>query len=64
MTGTVHSIDVIIPTYRPDEKLIRCLELLGAQTVAPTRIHIINTDRRFYDELMENRVIPASVRDL
>ena len=64
MTGTAHSIDVIIPTYRPDERLIRCLELLGAQTVAPSRIHIVNTEQRFFDELMENRVIPASVRDI
>ena len=64
MTGSAHSIDVIIPTYRPDERLIRCLELLGAQTMPVTHIHIINTERRFYDELMENRVIPASVRDI
>ncbi|MCR5509885.1 MAG: glycosyltransferase [Lachnospiraceae bacterium] len=64
MTGAAHSIDVIIPTYRPDERLIRCLELLGAQTVAPSRIHIVNTEQRFFDELMENRVIPASVRDI
>ena len=38
-------IDVIIPTYHPDEKLERCLRMLKRQTIQPQRILLINTGR-------------------
>ena len=41
-------IDVIIPTYRPDEKLDRCLRMLRKQTVAPNRILLINTEETLF----------------
>ena len=37
-------IDVIIPTYHPDEKLEKCLRMLKRQTVQPQRILLINTE--------------------
>ena len=36
-------VDVIIPTFRPDEGLITLLALLEQQTLSPVRIIIINT---------------------
>lgn len=43
--------DVIIPTYRPDEKLVRLLERLGRQTRKPNRILVINTEETFWKPL-------------
>lgn len=37
------SIDVIIPVYRPDEKLNKLLAALEAQTVKPERIILVHT---------------------
>ena len=41
-------IDVIIPTYHPDEKLERCLRMLKRQTIQPQRILLINTEEKFF----------------
>ena len=41
-------IDVIIPTYHPDEKLERCLRMLKRQTIQPQRILLINTEEEFF----------------
>lgn len=43
-------IDVIIPVYRPDEKLHRLLLALERQTVKPSRILLVNTEREFFDD--------------
>ena len=42
------TIDVIIPTYHPDEKLDRCLAMLKKQTVKPQRILLINTEESLF----------------
>ena len=42
-------IDVIIPVYRPDEKLHRLLLALEAQTVKPSRILLVNTEEALFD---------------
>ncbi|MBQ6576059.1 MAG: glycosyltransferase family 2 protein [Lachnospiraceae bacterium] len=47
--------DVIIPTYKPDEKLIALLDALKKQSVPPSRIVIINTEKRYLDTLMAGR---------
>ena len=41
-------IDVIIPTYHPDEKLEKCLRMLKRQTVQPQKILLINTEEEFF----------------
>ena len=41
-------IDVIIPTYHPDEKLEKCLRMLKKQTVQPQKILLINTEKEFF----------------
>ena len=43
-------IDVIIPVYRPDEKLHRLLLALERQTVKPPRILLVNTERELFDD--------------
>ncbi len=45
MTG----VDVIIPVYRPSEKLLTLLLMLERQTVRPGRVIVINTERSYWD---------------
>lgn len=41
--------DVIIPVYKPSEKLIRLLEGLKSQTLPAGRIILINTEQKYFD---------------
>ena len=41
-------INVIIPTYKPDEKFERNLRMLRRQTLQPDRILIINTEESLF----------------
>ena len=45
--------DVIILTYKPDSALGDILEKLERQTVPPQKIILMNTEKRYMDELME-----------
>ena len=48
-------IEVIIPTYRPDNQVVELVRRLKKQTVPPDRIHIIDTrSGGFPQELEEN----------
>lgn len=38
-------VDVIIPTYKPDERFIRLIEGLKEQTVKPNKIIVLNTEQ-------------------
>jgi len=44
------TIDVAIPSYRPDKKLKEILKRLNKQTLKPDRILIINTVKEWMDE--------------
>lgn len=43
-------IDVVIPVYRPDQKLRRLLLQLTRQSVRPDEILLVNTERELFDE--------------
>ena len=43
-------INVIIPVYRPGGELRRLLDMLMRQTVKPSRILIVNTEKKYFDE--------------
>ncbi len=42
-------IDIIIPTYKPDEKLIQLLKMLEKQTIPVNRIILMNTEQRYLE---------------
>lgn len=42
------SIDVIIPTYHPDEKYVRLLEMLARQVYPIHKIIVLNTEKAYY----------------
>ena len=48
-------IDVIIPTYKPDDKLLTIINKLLAQTVRPNRIVLVNTEQKYLDNLLRGR---------
>ncbi len=48
------NLDVIIPVYRPDEKLMRLLEGLRTQTRLPQKVLLINTDEALFQECMRS----------
>ena len=41
-------IDVIIPTYKPDEKLDKNLRMLRRQTIQPDKILLVNTEKELF----------------
>ena len=48
-------IDVIIPTYKPDERLLTIVKRLRDQSVVPNRIVLINTEQKYLDNLLRGR---------
>ena len=47
--GSYMLIDVIIPTYKPDEKFKRLIEMLERQTIPVNKMIIINTEEKYMD---------------
>lgn len=45
-------IDVIIPVYRPGKKLFALLDAIEAQTLPVNRVILMNTEKRYFDELV------------
>lgn len=46
------TVDVIIPTYKPDKKLIQLLDQLSKQTVPVQRIILVNTEEKYLERLI------------
>lgn len=42
-------IDIIIPTYKPDDKFKRLLEMLEKQTISVNKIIVINTEEKYME---------------
>ena len=42
------TVDVVIPTYKPDEKFDRLMQMLQKQTYPIGTILIMNTEKRFF----------------
>lgn len=47
-------VDVIIPAYKPKESFIKLIEMLERQTYPINRIIVMNTEEKYYAELMFN----------
>lgn len=45
-------IDVIIPTYKPDQKFLELVYALNRQTVKPDQILVMNTEEKYYSTLV------------
>ena len=47
------SIDVIIPLYRAGKELFDLLDQLNSQTVPINKIILMNTEKRYFEELIQ-----------
>ena len=45
------TVDVIIPTYKPDKEFLEILDMLKKQTVRPSHIIVLNTEEKYFDRL-------------
>lgn len=48
-------IDVVIPTYKPDNKLLDIFNMLSKQTVKVNKIIIINTEEQYWNDFMTSQ---------
>lgn len=48
-------IDVIIPSYKPDEKLNKICEMLSRQTVQVNKIIVMNTEEKYFDKSLTDK---------
>ena len=47
----MYTVDVIIPTYKPDKSFFRVLDMLNKQTIKPGTIIIMNTEEKYFHQL-------------
>ena len=55
-------IDVVIPSYKPDEKLIKIFHKLAVQTVKINKIIVMNTEEKYIDNLFLGRSYDEAAR--
>ena len=48
----MYTVDVVIPTYKPDRELFLMLDWLTKQTVKVGKIIIMNTEEKYFDQLI------------
>ena len=56
-----YTLDLIIPTYKPDEKFDKLLDRLSKQRIKPKHIYIINTEEKYLEESRYNKYHNVSV---
>lgn len=49
------TVDVIIPTYKPDQEYFTLIEMLQKQTVPVQKIIVINTEEKYFNGLVFGR---------
>ena len=49
------TIDVIIPVYKPGQELFELLDRLGKQTIPIQKIILMNTERKYFETLVEDK---------
>ncbi len=49
----MYTVDVIIPTYKPDLSVLRLIDDLEKQSLRPSHIIIMNTEKKYWDELLK-----------
>ena len=57
-------VDVIIPAYKPDESFIKLIEMLEKQTYPVNKIIVMNTEEKYYAELMFNHSLDKAYENL
>lgn len=45
-------VDLIIPTYKPDDSFLKLIEIMQSQSVSVNRIIIMNTEQKFFERIV------------
>ncbi len=56
--------DVIIPTYKPDRRLRRLIQMLQLQTERPNQILLINTEKELFDTSLLDGLDPVRIEHI
>lgn len=57
-------IDVIIPLYKPGKELFALLDMLEAQTVPANRIILMNTEEKYFEQLVYGQKISSRYQNV
>lgn len=60
----MEKVDVIIPTYKPDQKFLDLMEKLAHQTVPIHKIIIMNTEQKYFDRLTYGTLFSKNYRNV
>ncbi len=55
------SLDILIPVYQPDDKLVKLLERLHKQSLKPGRILLVNTEEQYYNSFFKQGSRPEEI---
>lgn len=58
------TVDVIIPTYKPDREFFTLIDRLRRQTVPIHRIIVINTEEKYFNQLVYGRKFEEDTKSL
>lgn len=58
------SIDVIIPVYKPGQELFTLLDRLAKQTAAINRIILMNTEEKYFEQLIYGKKFTEQYRNI
>ena len=58
------TVDVIIPTYKPDQHFFELIALLDKQTYPISHIRIINTEEKYFEKIIYGRRYEEEYRNL
>ena len=54
-------IQVVIPAYKPGESLTQLLDRLSSQTVKPDSVYVVNTEKKYWPEGLEDHFSPLKL---
>lgn len=57
-------VDVIIPVYKPDNKLIRIIKMLHKQSVKINKLILVNTEKKYFDDFFSDKDILEKYDDI
>ena len=58
------TVDVIIPTYKPDQRFFELIALLDKQTFPISHIRVINTEEKYFEKIIYGRRYEEEYRNL
>ncbi len=57
-------IDIVIPTYKPDEKFEKLIDRLLKQSIKPNKIYVINTEEKYFNFTKYNNISTVDIRHI